>query len=208
MTTNQFENEEPKWIIRKPTMADNWSACLQTLEGHNSLVYSVDWSHDATRLASASYDKTVKICCRSSAVISCECSESDDDVSKMVWRRKAVWKSGAGTWCHCNKIWDPATGQCVSTLKIRRPLKDLQFHESNSDLLHTELGTFNLRTVAIFDPASNDGLSPITGGYGLSSTGTWITYQGENLLWLPPECRPLSSVFMDTGWPGMSPYQR
>jgi hypothetical protein len=35
-------------------------------------------------------------------VISCECSESDDDVSKMVWRRKAVWKSGAGTWCHCN----------------------------------------------------------------------------------------------------------
>jgi hypothetical protein len=38
-------------------------------------------------------------------VISCECSESDDDVSKMVWRRKAVWKSGAGTWCHCNKFW-------------------------------------------------------------------------------------------------------
>jgi hypothetical protein len=37
-------------------------------------------------------------------VISCECSESDDDVSKMVWRRKAVWKSGAGTWCHCNKM--------------------------------------------------------------------------------------------------------
>jgi WD40 repeat protein len=27
--------------------------CLQTLEGHNSLVSSVDFSHDSTRLALA-----------------------------------------------------------------------------------------------------------------------------------------------------------
>jgi hypothetical protein len=40
-------------------------------------------------------------------VIYCQCSESDDDVSKMVWRRKAVWKSGAGTWCHCNTMPPP-----------------------------------------------------------------------------------------------------
>ena len=61
ITRNQFENEEPKWIIRKPAMADSWSACLQTLEDHRGPLYSVAWSHNATRLASASWDSTVKI---------------------------------------------------------------------------------------------------------------------------------------------------
>jgi WD40 repeat protein len=42
-------------------MSNNWSACLQTLEGHSDFVTSVAFSHDSTRLASASYDKTVKI---------------------------------------------------------------------------------------------------------------------------------------------------
>ncbi|KAL2192736.1 NACHT domain-containing protein [Corynascus similis CBS 632.67] len=60
-TRNQYGNEEPEWIIQKPAMADNWSSCLQTLEGHSHFVRSVAWSHDSTRLASASYDRTVKI---------------------------------------------------------------------------------------------------------------------------------------------------
>jgi WD40 repeat protein len=42
-------------------MNDTWSACLQTLEGHNDIVKSVAFSHDSIRLASASYDSTVKI---------------------------------------------------------------------------------------------------------------------------------------------------
>jgi WD40 repeat protein len=158
ITRNHFENEEPKWIIRKPAMADNWSACLQTLEGHRDWVSSVAWSHDATRLASASSDNKVK-------------------------------------------IWDPATGQCVSTLEGYSDLRNLQFHQSNSDLLHTELGTFDLRTVAIstvLGPASADHLLPIAVEYGLSSNRTWITYQGENLLWLPAEYRPSSSAISGT----------
>ncbi|KAK3934411.1 hypothetical protein QBC46DRAFT_273847, partial [Diplogelasinospora grovesii] len=36
-------------------------------------------------------------------------------------------------------------------------------------------------------------------GYGLNSNGTWITYQGQNLLWLPPEYRPSSSAVSGTG---------
>jgi WD40 repeat protein len=53
--------EEPKWITIKPAMGDKWSACLQTLEGHSGSVRSVAFSHDSTRLASASDDSTVKI---------------------------------------------------------------------------------------------------------------------------------------------------
>ncbi|KAK3305077.1 WD40-repeat-containing domain protein, partial [Chaetomium strumarium] len=131
--------------------------CVATLEGHRYSVYSVAWSPDASRLASASYDETVK-------------------------------------------IWDPATGQCVATLEIGR-IDSLQFHEYNPDLVHTDLGTFDLKTVGIctaFDPTSTDRSSPAAIGYGLSSNGTWITYKGENLLWLPPEYRPSSSAISGT----------
>jgi WD40 repeat protein len=56
-----FKREEPKWITIKPAIGDEWSACLQTLEGHSSRVDSVAFSPDSARLASASYDSTVKI---------------------------------------------------------------------------------------------------------------------------------------------------
>src|SRR3954451_14694708 len=56
-----FKREEPKWIVIQPPMRDEWSACLQTLEAHSGSVNSVAFSGDSTRLASASYDRTVKI---------------------------------------------------------------------------------------------------------------------------------------------------
>ncbi|KAF2800997.1 hypothetical protein K505DRAFT_227576 [Melanomma pulvis-pyrius CBS 109.77] len=56
-----FKEEEPKWIPIKPVIGDQWSACLQTLEGHSDSVRSVAFSHDSARLTSASYDRTVKI---------------------------------------------------------------------------------------------------------------------------------------------------
>ena len=56
-----FQHEEPKTITIWPAMSDGWSACLQTLEGHSSIVTSVAFSHDSAQLASASYDNTVKI---------------------------------------------------------------------------------------------------------------------------------------------------
>jgi WD40 repeat protein len=56
-----FQHEEPEAISIRPTLSEEWSACLQTLEGHSNEVSSVAFSHDSTRLASASSDSTVKI---------------------------------------------------------------------------------------------------------------------------------------------------
>lgn len=56
-----FKKEEPDWVISNPKMEANWDACLQTLEGHDSLVSSVVFSADGQRLASSSRDKSVKI---------------------------------------------------------------------------------------------------------------------------------------------------
>jgi WD40 repeat protein len=56
-----FQHEEPEGISIRPAISDGWSACLQTLEGHSGPVSSVAFSHDSTRLASASGDSTVNI---------------------------------------------------------------------------------------------------------------------------------------------------
>src|SRR5271170_3381234 len=56
-----FRDEEPSWINTSPIMQENWSPCLQTLEGHTGSVTSVAFSHDGQQLASASIDETVRI---------------------------------------------------------------------------------------------------------------------------------------------------
>ncbi len=119
----QFRRDEPEWITRKPKMAENWDACLRTLEGHGSSVYSVTWSHDATRLASAARDGTVK-------------------------------------------IWDPATGECLLTLKglfvsgpDHRWINSVAWSH-NSTRIASSLGG---KTVKILDPATGECLSLLEG---------------------------------------------
>ena len=54
--------EQPQWITVKPTIKDNWSACVQTLEGHSELVNSVFFSHDSKLLAPASVSSLTITC--------------------------------------------------------------------------------------------------------------------------------------------------
>ncbi|KAI9856253.1 MAG: hypothetical protein M1813_009172 [Trichoglossum hirsutum] len=57
----QFLSEFPNWIKNVPTVEEDWTPCLQTLEGHSDSVMSVAFSPDGQRLASGSHDRTVKI---------------------------------------------------------------------------------------------------------------------------------------------------
>jgi hypothetical protein len=56
-----YAHEGSDIITTIPPVGDFWSPSLQTLEGHSGEVFSVVFSHDSTRLASASWGRTIKV---------------------------------------------------------------------------------------------------------------------------------------------------
>ena len=58
----QFIGYIPLWMRNLPKKIEgNWNALLQTLEGHSHSVNAVAFSPDSKLLASASWDRTVKL---------------------------------------------------------------------------------------------------------------------------------------------------
>ncbi|KAK4246698.1 nucleoside phosphorylase domain-containing protein [Corynascus novoguineensis] len=100
------------------------------LWGHGGSVNAVAWSHDSTRLASASDDGTVKIW----DAVTGQCVSTLEGHGRLVnavaWSHDST-RLASASYDGTVKIWDPATGQCVSTLQIGHSIENPQFHNSN-----------------------------------------------------------------------------
>src|SRR2546421_13123241 len=57
----QFEDRIPRWMQKLPRVLEDWSAQLQTLEGHSDWVSSVAFSPDGKLVASDSDDGTLSL---------------------------------------------------------------------------------------------------------------------------------------------------
>ena len=188
-----FKEEEPKWFTIKPAMRDEWSACLQTLEGHSYWVNSVAFSHDSARLASASSDRTVKIWDAGSG----ECLQTLEGHSHLV--NSVAFSHDSARLASASedgtvKIWDASSGECLQTLDISKALFNISFDTTDS-CLHTEIGTIAVdASTSNMTPSVTNLQNPRYQGWALSSDGAWITYNPENLVWLPSEYRPLCSA--------------
>ncbi|ETS82541.1 hypothetical protein PFICI_04417 [Pestalotiopsis fici W106-1] len=114
---NAFIDEMPSWISPFPVVDPEWNTFLvHTLEGHGGPVNSVVWSHDATRLATASRDKTVKIWHAVTGQCELTLEGHSDSITSVTWSQDAAWLATASN-DYTIKVWDPVTSQCVSTLE-------------------------------------------------------------------------------------------
>src|SRR5436190_2218515 len=109
-----FKHEELKWITITPPMRDEWSACLQTLEGHTGEVRSVAFTRDSTRLASASGDRTVKIWDASSGKCLQTLEGHSNNVCSVAFTRDST-RLASASWDRTVKIWDVGSGKCLQT---------------------------------------------------------------------------------------------
>src|SRR5947207_275226 len=86
------------------------------------------------------------------------------------------------------KIWDASSGTCLKTLDAGQRVENIALGTTSSYLL-TDLGTISwdipLATTALEEPQH---------GYGLNADQVWITWNGQNVLWLPLEYQPLCSA--------------
>ncbi|KAK4658853.1 hypothetical protein QC762_0002790 [Podospora pseudocomata] len=182
--------------------------CLQTLQGHSNWVTSVAFSADGQRLASGSHDRTVKIWDPASG----QCLQTLQGHSN--WVNSIAFSAdgqrfASGSYDRTVKIWDPASGQCLQTLQGHSDsVTSVAFSADGQRLASGS----DDHTVKIWDPASGQCLQTLQGhsdevnsivfsaddlrahGYRLGSDKTWVTCNGQNVLWLPPEYRPTCSV--------------
>ena len=130
------------------------------------------------------------------------CLQTLEGHSGWVW---SVAFSHDSTWlasASCDntvKIWDASSGECLQAL-TSGSLYNISFDPSGS-YLHTASGTIGIdastaTSAPITTASATDPQKPRYQGVALSSDGIWITYNSENLLWLPSEHRPSCSAVL------------
>ncbi|WPJ60419.1 hypothetical protein SMAC4_13266 [Sordaria macrospora] len=183
-----FRAEEPEWIRTKPAVELNWNACLQTLEGHGDFVDSVAFSPDGQRLASGSGDRTIKIWDPASG--SClQTLEGHGYSVRSVAFSPDGQRLASGSDDETIKIWDPASGSCLHTIPTSTLITDISF-DPTSRYLVTNIGRINIVTETTKSQVVLE--IPESHGYAMGEDRSWITCNGQNVLWLPPNYRPSS----------------
>ncbi|KAJ6276584.1 hypothetical protein J3E71DRAFT_395008 [Bipolaris maydis] len=158
-----FSQRAPDAIKIRPVLSEGWSACLQTLEDHGSDVTSVAFSHDSTRLASGSEDRTVKVWDVSSG----ECLQTfeghEDYVTSITFSHDSTRLASASE-DSTIKLWDTRnSGLCLQTLEGHSDWVNSVAFSHDSKRLASASGD---RTIKLWDTSTGTCLKTLRGHSG------------------------------------------
>ncbi|KFY93584.1 hypothetical protein V498_04339, partial [Pseudogymnoascus sp. VKM F-4517 (FW-2822)] len=147
---NIFQTYIPNWISQQPEVDSSWNATLQTLEGHSDKINSVAFSHDSTLLASASYDRTVRIWDAATGTLQQTLEGHSYGIKSVAFSHDSKLLASASD-DRTVRIWDAATGTLEQTLKGHSNWVNSVAFSHDSKLLASASDD---RTVRIWDAAT------------------------------------------------------
>ncbi|KAK4248937.1 hypothetical protein C7999DRAFT_30627 [Corynascus novoguineensis] len=161
-------------------------SCLHTLEGHSDWVWSVAFSPDGQLLVSGSRDEKIKIWDAASGSCLHTLEGHSDSVLSVAFSPDGQ-RLASGSSDKTIKIWDAISGICVQMFDAGTSITRLSFDHTNR-YIFTDTGYINIGTAAVED--STKPHDPERQAYGLGQDRSWITCNGQNVLWLPSGYRP------------------
>jgi WD40 repeat protein len=163
----------------------------QTLEGHSDPVKSVAFSQDSKLLASASDNTTVKIWDASTGSLQQTLEGHGDRVNSVAFSHDSKLLASASD-NTIVKIWDASTGSCHQTVAVNTYIKSLSFDSIDSNLLMNS-GSIKVDRTRLLTRSEYPQEGRDEGDrQGLGISGSWVTWNTQNLLWLPPDYRAVS----------------
>ncbi|KAJ8063403.1 hypothetical protein OCU04_008623 [Sclerotinia nivalis] len=111
-----FQKCIPSWIYKISRTRSNWSAALQTLEGHSDRVSSVAFSPDGTKVASGSYDGMIRLWDTTTGESLQTLKGHSNSVNSVAFSPDGT-KVASGSDDGTIQLWDTTTGESLQTFK-------------------------------------------------------------------------------------------